>query len=241
MKLYGDTGSLESALTAYNDFHPVVLFGLNTRIAAVNLSQANPLFTDDVYSSRESFEAHLTDVAQKYKAAFLVGGYAEQRQMYRRSVLFDKDVIEEDSSLEPRSLHLGVDIWGKAGTNIYAPLGGMIHSFAYNNNFGDYGATIIVQHQVESINFHTLYGHLSLADLAGKRVGQYISRGEEFAHFGPWEENGNWPAHLHFQIIADMGAFEGDFPGVCKMSEASKYLGNCPNPELILKLRDHLV
>ena len=242
MKLYGDTGSLESVLTANGDFHPVIFIEpKRTRVASVNLSISNPLFTQDVYSERQTFEAFLNDTAAKYKAQYLIGGYAEHRQMYRRSVLFDKDVTVEDDSAEPRSLHLGVDVWGRAGTPVYAPLGGMIHSLAFNNNFGDYGATIIIQHQLEGVNFHTLYGHLALADLTGKRVGQYISRGEEFAHFGPWEENGNWPPHLHFQVIADMGSFEGDYPGVCKMSERAKYLENCPDPELILNLKQHLV
>ena len=68
-------------------------------------------------------------------------------------------------------------------------------------------------------------------------MGQFITRGEKFAHFGPWEENGNWPPHLHFQIILDMGIWEGDYPGVCKMSEAIKYLQNSPDPDLIVQLK----
>jgi murein DD-endopeptidase MepM/ murein hydrolase activator NlpD len=116
----------------------------------------------------------------------------------------------------------------------------MIHSFAYNDHFGDYGATIILQHQLDMINFYTLYGHLSLRDIERIRVGQFITRGENFAHFGPWEENGNWPPHLHFQVILDMGNLEGDYPGVCKLSESGKYLKNCPDPDLILNLKRFL-
>ena len=63
------------------------------------------------------------------------------------------------------ALHLGTDIWGPVGTKIFAPLGGMVHSFAFNNNLGDYGATIILQHQLDTWNFYTLYGHLSLKDI----------------------------------------------------------------------------
>lgn len=147
--------------------------------------------------------------------------------MYRRSELFG--VTEE-----PRSLHLGIDIWGPAETKIYAPLGGMVHSFRFNNNHGDYGATIILQHQLETINFYILYGHLALKDIENLRVGQFLTRGEQFAHFGGPEENGNWPPHLHFQLILDMGIWEGDYPGVCKLSEADKYLKNSPDPGVIL-------
>ena len=76
-----------------------------------------------------------------------------------------------------------------------------------------------------------------LHDLEQCRVGRFITRGEPFAHIGPWEENGNWPPHLHFQIIADIRNFSGDYPGVCKMSEALKYLSNCPDPNLVLNIQ----
>jgi peptidoglycan LD-endopeptidase LytH len=49
-------------------------------------------------------------------------------------------------------------------------------------------------------------------------------------------ENGNWPPHLHFQLIADMEGWKGDYPGVCKYSEREKWLGNCPDPDLVLDL-----
>jgi murein DD-endopeptidase MepM/ murein hydrolase activator NlpD len=110
----------------------------------------------------------------------------------------------------------------------------MIHSLAFNNHFGDYGATIILQHQLDTYNFYTLYGHLSVKDLGNARVGQFVTRGENFAHFGPPAENGQWPPHLHFQLILDMGIAEGDYPGVCKLSEAGKYLENSPDPAPLL-------
>ena len=144
------------------------------------------------------------------------------------------------SSKSKLRLHIGTDIWGDAGTKIFAPVGGTVHSFAFNNNFGDYGATIILQHQLDTIVFHTLYGHLSLADIAPLQEGKYIGRGELLAHFGQPKDNGNWPPHLHFQIINDMRLWKGDYPGVCKVSESEKYLNNCPNPDLILNLSQFL-
>ena len=163
--------------------------------------------------------------------------------MYKRSLLFDEEKkygIEKPITEEPRRLHIGTDIWGDAGTKIFAPLGGTVHSFAFNNNFGDYGATIVMQHQLDTIVFHTLYGHLSLADIAPLQEGKYIGRGELLAHFGQPKDNGNWPPHLHFQIINDMRLWKGDYPGVCKVSESEKYLNNCPNPDLILNLSQFL-
>jgi hypothetical protein len=70
--------------------------------------------------------------------------------------------------------------------------------------------------------------------------GRFISQGEILAHFGEPEENGQWPPHLHFQIISDMQLKEGDYPGVCKISEAEKYLKNCADADLILKMMQYV-
>jgi hypothetical protein len=42
--------------------------------------------------------------------------------------------------------------------------------------------------------------------------------------------NGDWPPHLHFQIISDMGTKRGDYPGVCSKSEKDVYKKMCPDP-----------
>jgi murein DD-endopeptidase MepM/ murein hydrolase activator NlpD len=224
------------------ELHPVILFNKATdKIASLNLSKTNTSFSEEIYNNTETFSKYIDEQRKIHNALYLIGGYREHREMYRRSKLFDKSLaVEVEITDEPRSLHLGTDIWGEAGTKIFAPLGGMVHSFAFNNNFGDYGATIILQHQLNTINFYTLYGHLSLGDISKLRKGKFISRGEPFAHFGPPEENGNWPPHLHFQLINNMSNYEGDYPGVCKMSEAEKYLKNSPDPDLILQLNQYI-
>jgi len=213
----------------HKHFHQLVPF-INGKdsISPLDLSSANAGFSENIYTDLDRFSAFIKNEKKKTGASYLTGGYKEVREMYRRSALFN-------ANEEPRILHLGIDVWGDAGTKIHAPLGGIIHGIAFNNNFGDYGATIILQHQLDTINFYTLYGHLSLADLENKRNGQFITRGENFAHFGDVKENGNWPPHLHFQLILDIGIHEGDYPGVCKLSEAGKYLANSPDPALLLK------
>lgn len=183
----------------------------------------------------EKFSSYINDKLKKAKAKFGIGGYNELRGLYERSKVFDA----LSSGEEPRRLHLGVDIWGEEGTKVYAPLGGMVHSYGYNKNFGDYGATLILLHQLDTVTFYTLYGHLSLDDIAKVTEFQYIIRGHVIGHFGKPEENGNWPPHLHFQIIKDIRTNKGDYPGVCKLSEADKYLTNCPDPDLILNMMQY--
>ena len=118
-----------------------------------------------------------------------------------------------------------------------APLDGVVHSFAFNNNESDYGATLILTHQLEGVWFHTLYGHLSLNSLKNLSEGATILAGEVIAEFGMRFENGNWPPHLHFQLIVDMLGWRGDYPGVCRYSERDRWLANCPDPDAILRLR----
>ncbi len=233
---------LSQVLQKHNyDFSPVVDFDpAAEKIAQLDLRQSNTELTEEIYSDTKKLSQYIDAKRESENAKFLIGGYAELREMYKRSLLFDfekKLEVEYMGNVnEPRRLHLGMDIWGVAGTKIYAALGGMVHSFAYNKEFGDYGATIILQHQLDTINFYTLYGHLSLADIKDLHRGRFFTRGQCFAHFGQPHENGNWPPHLHFQVIADIRNYDGDYPGVCKVSEKDKYLENCPDADLILRL-----
>jgi peptidoglycan LD-endopeptidase LytH len=208
-------------------FHPIIKIDKEKdTIIPFDFTATNHEITKDLIADTTKFSVWINNKLQKENATFGIGGYNENRTFYSRSNLFAGE--------QARTLHLGVDIWGAAGTAIYAPIGGMVHSFAYNDNFGDYGATIILQHNLETTAFYTLYGHLSLADIGKMRVGKFITRGEIFAHIGEPKENGDWPPHLHFQIIEDMGIKEGDYPGVCNLKEADKYLTNCPDANLML-------
>ena len=229
------------------NFHSVVDFKpVRDKLIQLDFTSANTELTADLVANTENFSEYINKTLQTKEAKYGIGGYNENRILYKRSELFnipdsnDARMVSTLKETEARSIHLGIDIWGAAGTKVYVPIGGMVHSFAYNDNFGDYGATIILQHQLETIVFHTLYGHLSLADLANMQEGKFINRGELLAHFGGPSENGSWPPHLHFQIIDDMRVSKGDYPGVCTPSESEKYLNNCPNPDLILNMMKYV-
>ncbi len=213
-------------------FHPIIKIDKQKDlIIPFDFTEVNKEITTDLIGDTTKFSTYINHKLEKENATFGIGGYNENRTFYSRSHLFAGE--------QARTLHLGVDIWGVAGTPVFAPMGGMVHSFAFNNNFGDYGATIILQHNLDTTAFYTLYGHLSLADLEQMRVGKFITRGEIFAHFGNPEENGDWPPHLHFQIIEDMGIKEGDYPGVCNINDAEKYFKNSPDANLMVNL-NHL-
>ena len=155
-----------------------------------------------------------------------IGGYLEDRVIYRRS--------EHFSGEAPRTIHLGVDIWLPVGIPLYAPLPGVIHSFQDNQGFGNYGPTIIMEHTAENQVFYTLYGHLSRTSLSSLAEGQAIAQGAPLGTVGNFPENGDWPPHLHFQVITDLLGMRGDFPGVVAHAQLATYTPYCLNPELLL-------
>ncbi|MBN7814764.1 peptidoglycan DD-metalloendopeptidase family protein [Algoriphagus pacificus] len=176
----------------------------------------------------EEFNSYVFGQLSGQNKKYGIGGYFEHRAIYRRSEVF----ATQESDF--RNIHLGVDIWAEAGKSVFAPMDGIIHSFQDNAGFGNYGPTIILEHYIDGQKLYSLYGHLFLSDLEKLKVGQEMKAGDLLCHIGPFPENGDWPPHLHFQLMLDMLGNVGDFPGVCSQREIEKYKAICPDPNLIL-------
>lgn len=211
------------------DYSPVVKFKTDhPALVVLDLSENNLELQKLDIKDTETFNRWISRQLVYKEAEAGIGGYGENRIIYRRSDHYDGD--------EPRSIHLGLDIWMPAGTEIFAPLEGIIHSFQDNQGFGNYGPTLILEHQLQQIRFFSLYGHLCREDLKNYQRGQKVASGTRIGTIGPYPENGDWPPHLHFQVITDLLGNNGDFPGVAKPSQKDFYLTNCPDPNLILNL-----
>jgi murein DD-endopeptidase MepM/ murein hydrolase activator NlpD len=214
------------------DIHPVVAFNpQRDKLLAMDFTEQNKALTTAMIEDTSKFSQYITETLESANSLYGIGGYNEHRTVYARSRVFD-GAIEE----EARCIHLGVDIWGDAGTEVAAPLDATVHSFAFNEAYGDYGATIILMHQITGAQLYSLYGHLAFKDIENLTEGKFIHAGEVFAHFGEPAENGQWPPHLHFQLILDMENKKGDYPGVCNLPDRQKYLNNCPDPDALLNL-----
>ncbi|OEK04702.1 peptidoglycan DD-metalloendopeptidase family protein [Roseivirga misakiensis] len=203
--------------------HPVVKF--NTALP-LDLGAQNEALSKVDLNNEASFDQFIFNQIASSGKDVGIGGYGEVRSLYSRSELFEGE--------EPRTIHLGIDIWSKAGTPVYCPFQGEVHSFANRNVHGDYGPVIILRHKLMDLEFHTLYGHLSKSSIENLSVGQKISTGDQFAFMGTYEENFHWPPHLHFQLIRNMQGYKGDYPGVCKSSGKEDYLTNCPDPSFFI-------
>lgn len=206
-------------------------FGRHDYIA-IDLSEANEELEKINISSSEAFTGFIEDYLDRSGKKVAFGGYREVRKLYRRSDLFQ-------STEDAREVHLGLDFWAPANTAVLAVLEGKVHSFKDNINFGDYGPTIILEHEWQGELFYSLYGHLSRRSLENVREGQQVKQGEKIAELGTPEENGDYAPHLHFQIIKELNDKKGDFPGVASRRDLDFYLQNCPDPELLLKLNSH--
>jgi peptidoglycan LD-endopeptidase LytH len=230
-----------------NRFHPVVSFHAEKdKLLLMDFTKNNQEISEELVNDTQRFANYINKKLQVANAKFGIGGYNEYRELYSRSRVFDPEPGEE-----PRRLHLGIDIWGKPYTAVMSPWDGIVHSVAFNNRFGDYGATLVLSHNIEDFSFHTLYGHLSLNSIKNFQEGEYVRRGNVIGEFGIPMENGQWPPHLHFQVVVDMEVptlpsgrqvaigRKGDYPGVCSLSEKERFLNNCPDPDLILQMMRH--
>ncbi|MFD2943031.1 peptidoglycan DD-metalloendopeptidase family protein [Flavobacterium notoginsengisoli] len=198
--------------------------------APINLSVSNQELIDAKLNTSEDFEKYISDYLEKNNAKVAYGGYIEGRSLYQRSSIFLNESKPE------RNIHIGLDLWTDAGTPVLAALDGKVHSFKNNIGLGDYGPTIILEHEVENEKFYTLYGHLSLESIENLTIGDYFKKGKKIATLGNASVNGDYAPHVHFQIIHNIENYWGDYPGVCNTKDLNFYIENCPDPNLLLKI-----
>lgn len=194
----------------------------------IDLSRQNEALKKIDLSNPKEFTKYIKNREKETGAKFTIGRYDEDRQIYDHSSVFEGD--------SRRSVHIGLDLFVDAYEVVFAPLEGSIHSFEDNANIGDYGPTIILEHNLDNEIFYSLYGHLSSDSIKNLKKGMEVRAGEKIAEIGDFPVNGNWPPHLHFQIILDLLGNEGDFYGASTKEERDKYLEICPDPNIILQI-----
>ena len=130
---------------------------------SIDLSIQNTSLNTNNLRSSSSFSNYINAYLELHSKQIAYGGYLERRLLYSRSIHFNTNKNHQ------RDIHLGIDLWCVVNTAVTAAFCGRIHSFKNNTNYGDYGPTIIIEHQFNEFQFFTLYGHLSLASIAALR------------------------------------------------------------------------
>ncbi|HRQ33249.1 MAG TPA: aminotransferase class III-fold pyridoxal phosphate-dependent enzyme, partial [Anaerolineales bacterium] len=155
-----------------------------------------------------------------------VGQYNEARYVYAPSME------------EACTIHLGVDLFAKAGASIRAPLAGKVAALTKT---ADITPTVILEHEIAAsgkkrLKFFTLYSRLDKASLKKLKFEQRIRKGQRFAAIGSSVENGGRTPHAHVQILLDDLDLGVDFPRMAPPSQRDVWLGLCPDPNLILNI-----
>ena len=155
----------------------------NDKTITFDFSSNNKELREFDIADIKAFESYVFRKLEENDVKVSVGGYLESRTIYDHSEIFGGE--------NRRIIHLGIDLWCKAGVKVLTPLKGCVHSFNNNVGFGDYGPTIILEHNLDGITFYTLYGHLSLDSIEDLKVGQVFEKGDVIPKIGDSSINGN--------------------------------------------------
>ncbi|MFY9552002.1 MAG: aminotransferase class III-fold pyridoxal phosphate-dependent enzyme, partial [Thermoanaerobaculia bacterium] len=227
-----ETPAIASWLRAHRSEIGPVVSGDLAKAVVFDLSVGSPVFqSPEQATDTSAMTAKLFGALAAKGASTGIGRYDEARLLYTTDA-FDGPAGEHP---ERRTVHLAIDLFQEAGSPVFAPLPGRVHSTRDNAARLDYGPTVLLEHEPPGApRFYTLYGHLSPDSLADLRSGTLVARGRRIGAIGAPPANGDWPPHVHFQVIADLLDRDGDFPGVGAASQRATWLSLSPDPSLIL-------
>ena len=183
------------------------------------------------FDKLDFFQFKINQLQKTIPQKLLSGGYLEPRAVYVT------DAYEKigNNGPESRTIHLGIDIWLPPETAVHALFDSEVVTAVNNSGNKEYGGLLILKHQANDIEFFTLYGHLSIESVQGKKSGDLIKKDTCIGYLGNYPDNGNWAAHLHFQVMLSLLNFKNDFPGVSYYNQLDLWKSICPNPNLLFK------
>jgi 4-aminobutyrate aminotransferase-like enzyme/Ser/Thr protein kinase RdoA (MazF antagonist) len=181
-----------------------------------------------------SADTNITDAEvaelREADADIAVGRYGEDRAVYTVDEFAGADS-------ERRTVHLGLDLFVRAGEPVYAPFDGEVVAVALRPAAQDYGGTLMLRHETpDGTPFWLLLGHLAHEVTTRVRPGQRVARGERVATVGARDENGAWQPHAHIQLFTTLLGRSHDLPGVARRSERDVWLSISPDPNLVCRL-----
>lgn len=207
-------------------FHPVIAFPQDY----------------EVYDFTQGYDAN-----RVRKSLYGVGRYAEKRPGMYTSELFSANESVQASghssgsfsapSSGPqkatRDIHMGVDLAAPLGTEVRAFYEGKIFETAIHSAEGDYGGTVITEHDLGGQKLWALYGHLSHKSVSQRQSGELVSAGDVLGWLGDKTENGGWNPHLHFQLSWQRPV-NCDLPGAVSEEDFARACTLYPDPRLVL-------
>lgn len=170
------------------------------------------------------------DPNRKLRVPYGWGRYGEDRVGMYNAEFFR-------AGLEPRTIHVGVDLGAAAGTSVFAPADCEVHATDYRGREGDYGGTVILRIDLAGypLPLFVLYGHLSRTTLENVQAHDKLSPGDLVGWLGEKHENGGWNPHLHIQL-SWLEPIEIDLPGAVTASDFNLAAVIFPDPSRSLQV-----
>ncbi|MEE9333257.1 MAG: aminotransferase class III-fold pyridoxal phosphate-dependent enzyme [Granulosicoccaceae bacterium] len=209
------------------------IIGVNLRHAhRHSLSVESCSVPQDPFKLTASEASTLGEHLQPESGVWL-GYYNEPRLIYTDSAFREGHW----KSGNRRTVHLGVDVFAPATTEIRTPLDAVVSVVKNQAAHLDYGGMVVLQHITPSgDHFYSLYGHLDPAVCETLHQGKTLKAGEVFAVLGAPEQNGGWTPHLHLQLAMGIAGLDTNWPGVADPDEREFWNAMCPNPAALLNL-----
>jgi len=234
----------ESAYRSVEKEHPprAPMFEGDLELAPrVDLSVASPLVVGpEGELDVPGWGARVRELVQHSPSGLALGFHGEARLVYATPA-FDgaPDDGPQGALVERRTVHLGADVFGAAGTAVHTPIAGEVVSVVDHTAPLDYGPTVILLHTpAEGVAWYTLFGHLDREVITRLAPGAQLAAGALVGRLGPPDHNGGWTPHLHVQLLdpglAEDLAARGDAPGVAAPRERDAWSALCPDPAPLL-------
>lgn len=204
--------------------HPATIVQTDSNAIVLDLSRGSMALGEPLSAlAVDRFSRLIDKTLAAAHTGFAFGRWAERRDVYGNELFASSDTGAT------RDVHLGVDLFCATGTAVHAPLDGIVHIKTNNTQSLDYGPMLILRHTTDVGHpFYSLYGHLSSASIVSIDEGRRVAAGEQIATLGAPPENGNWPPHLHFQLILDLLDLGRTFPGVAFSRQQEAWLALSP-------------
>lgn len=183
------------------------------------------------FNDLDLFQFKISQLQKEVPTKIIAGGYLEPRPIYTST---EYDTIGNHGR-ESRTIHLGIDYWLPKHTPVHALFDGEVVIAVNDAGDKEYGGLVVLKHQIDTIVFYTLYGHLTVSSALQHQVGDIIHKGDAIAALGNAPENGNWAPHLHFQILLSLFDYTKDYPGVTYYNQLDVWKSICPDPNLLFK------
>ncbi len=215
---------------------PVIEGGLAGKFARIDLSFETRMLGASPDESRTSVLGPRIDRHLAEKGAEIgLGLWDEARTIYLGGP-FEGDGHPIDPT---RTIHIGVDLFIPAGTEVFLPLHGAVESLGDIGPEKDYGPVVLFRHEPDGCPvFWTLWGHLDHELLARLKVGDAVPAGGRVGLTGAPPHNGDWPPHPHIQIVLDTLDHGHDFPAVAGSEVRDLWCALSPNPAALIGVED---